>query len=94
MADSLEGWARRLLQNYELETGWPLVHEWQKRHGPLPRGKRLMPKTPFFLGGEYKLDNLWAGNPLEGMRFKGDLATQTRDLPRGTKVKLNFGPKP
>ena len=36
-------------------------------------------------GGEYKIENLWAGNPLEGMRFKGDLAMQTRHLPEGAR---------
>jgi hypothetical protein len=40
------------------------------------------------------LENLWAGNPLEGMRLKGDLAVQTRDLPNGAQVKLNLAPKP
>jgi len=49
-----------------------------------------MPKTPFFLGGEYKVENLWAGSALEGMRFKADLAIQTRDLPEGAKVKLGL----
>jgi hypothetical protein len=94
MADSIEAWAGVILRNYETETGWPLVHEWQAKNGPLPLGKRLMPKTPFFLGGEYKIENLWAGNPLEGMMFKADLALQTRDLPEGAKVKLKVAPKP
>jgi hypothetical protein len=53
-----------------------------------------MPKKPFFTGGEYTLDNLWAGDPLEGMRLKADLAIQTRHLPNGAKIKLNIGPKP
>jgi|SRR5215469_2188679 len=94
VADSLESWAERILSNYRMETGWPLAHEWQAQHGPLKHGQRLMPKVPFFMGGEYKLENLWAGNPLEGMRQKGDLATQTRDLPEGAKVRLNISPKP
>jgi hypothetical protein len=94
MAESVEGWAGAILSNYRKETGWPLVHEWQEKNGRLPLGKRLMPKTPFFLGGEYNIENLWAGNPLEGMRFKADLAMQTRHLPKGAKVKLNIGPKP
>ena len=67
-----------------------MAHEWQAKNGPLPSGKRLMPKTPFFLGGEYKVENLWAGSALEGMRFKADLAIQTRDLPEGAKVKLGL----
>ena len=94
MGNSLDEWAEVILANFRIETGWPLLHEWQERYGPLPPGKRLMPKTPFFLGGEYKLDNLWAGNSLEGMRLKGDLAMQTRNLPNGATVKLNIGPKP
>lgn len=91
MADSLEKWAELILSNYQFETGWPFAHEWQKSHGALLRGKRLMPKTPFFLGGEYSVSNLWAGDPLEGMRFKADLAMQTRDLPDGSKVRLRAG---
>lgn len=94
MSDSLEKWAEVILGNHSFETGWPFVHDWQAQHGPLPRGKRLMPSTPFFLGGEYSLANLWAGDPLEGMRFKADIAMQTRDVPSGGKVKLHIGSKP
>jgi hypothetical protein len=94
MAASVEEWAAVILKNDRRETGWPFVHEWQQKNGRLPLGKRLMPKTPFFLGGEYKIENLWAGNPLEGMRLKADLAMQTRHLPEGAKVKLNVSPKP
>lgn len=88
LADSLESWANLILSGYSEETGWKLAHEWQSVHGPIPRGKRLMPKIPFFLGGQYRLDNLWLGNPLEGMRFKADIAIQTCALPDGTKIRL------
>ena len=71
-----------------------MAHEWQAKNGPLQMGERLLPKIPFFMGGEYNIENLWAGNPLEGTRVKGDLATQTRHLPSGSKVKLNIGLKP
>jgi hypothetical protein len=94
LASSIEEWAGMILSDYPRETGWPFVHEWQAKNGPLARGKRLMPKTPFFLGGEYGVDNLWAGNPLEGMRLKADLAMQTRHLPEGAQVKLNVATKP
>jgi hypothetical protein len=88
MADSLESWASLILSDYAAQTGWNLAHEWQAVHGPIPRGKRLMPKIPFIFGGEYTLDNLWVGNPLEGMLFKADLALQTRHLKDGTKIRL------
>ena len=94
MAASLEDWAGVILSDYRTQTGWPFVHEWQEKNGRLPLGQRLMPKTPFFLGGEYSIENLWAGSPLEGMRFKANLAMQTRHLPDGAKVKLNISPKP
>ena len=94
MGDSIEDWAGVILSNDRSETRWPFVHDWQLKNGPLPVGKRLLPKIPFFLGGEYKIENFWAGNPLEGMRLKGDLAVQTRHLPDGAKVKLKIAPKP
>lgn len=94
VASSLERWADKLLSDFRTETAWVLAHEWQRQKGPLPLGKRLMPKTPFFLGGAYDIENLWAGNCLEGMRLKGDLARQTRDLPEGAKVRLRIKPKP
>lgn len=93
-SDSIEKWAQRILADYRAETGWPLAQEWQQRHGPLPQGQRLMPKIPFVMGGEYNLENLWAGDAVQGMRFKGDIALQIRDVPDGGSVKLNIAPKP
>jgi hypothetical protein len=94
LADSMEGWAGKLLDDYNCETAWPLASKWQTEHGSLPAGKRLMPKIPFFLGGEYSIENLWAGDAVEGMRFKADLAMQTRDLPDGSAVTMNLTRKP
>jgi hypothetical protein len=94
IADSIEGWAEKILRDYGYETAWELASKWQADKGPLPPGKRLMPKTPFFLGGEYSMENLWAGDSVEGMRFKADLALQTRKLPGETAVRLIIGKKP
>jgi hypothetical protein len=94
MADSIQSWAEQILRDYECETAWPLARKWQVENGSLPAGKRLMPTKPFFLGGEYSTENLWAGDSVEGMRFKADLALQTRRLPDGTAVKLIIGKKP
>jgi hypothetical protein len=93
VAGDFDEWARVLLADYPMETGWTFAHEWQKEHGPFPAGKRLMPKKPFFLGGDYNLANLWAGDSLEGIRFKADLARQTRELPDGATLRLHIDPK-
>lgn len=45
-----------------------------------------MPKTPFFLGGAYSIENFWAGDAVEGM--------QTRSLPAGTRVRITLAEKP
>lgn len=94
LGDSIERWAEILLGDFNQGAGWTLASRWHGAKGPLPRGKRLMPKIPFFLDGKYSIDNLWVGDAVEGMRFKGDLAVQTRNLPEGSVVKLNIGRKP
>jgi hypothetical protein len=94
MATSIEDWAEKVVQNYSRETGWLLASKWQKAHGPLPLGKRLLPKIPFCLGGAYSLDNLWAGEAVAGMRFKADLAIKTKDLPEGSQVRFVVGKEP
>jgi hypothetical protein len=94
MADSLENWAEIILRNFDYETGWTFANKWQAENGPLPPGKRLMPKSPFFLGGAYSMENLWAGDAVEGMRLKADLAIQTKNLPDRTPVRIVLGKKP
>ncbi len=91
LADDIEQWAQTLLRDYEVLTGYPLAHQWQKQNGQLPVGKRLVPKTPFVLGGEFTLDNLHLVDAVEGMRLRADLALQIKDLPDGAQVRFSVG---
>jgi hypothetical protein len=53
--------------------------------------------APYAKFGDPQSLNLYPymkGNPLEGMRFKADLAIQTRHLREGARVKLSIAPKP
>lgn len=88
MAISLEEWTGRILDNYEYETAYPIAHEWQERNGPLAPGKRLVPKIPFILGGEYKVENLYALDAVEAMRHRADMWKQMKNLPEGAQVRL------
>ncbi|MFH8988918.1 SMI1/KNR4 family protein [Streptomyces sp. NPDC017940] len=88
-AASLEEWASRLLADFEVETGFPLMHEWQSQKGQLQQGLRLLPKRPFVLGGDYSVDNLYALDAVKGMRLRADLAVQIRDLPDGAVIKYS-----
>lgn len=88
LAENIEQWAQTLLRDYEVLTGYPLAHQWQKQNGRLPVGKRLVPKVPFVLGGEFTLDNLRLIDAVEGMRLRADLAVQIKDLPDGAQIRF------
>ncbi|GAA1923654.1 hypothetical protein GCM10009815_17820 [Nocardioides marmoribigeumensis] len=87
MGTSIEDWADQLLSDYRELTGYPVAHDWQSRHGTLVPGTRLVPKRPFVLGGAFDVANLYALDATEGMRVRGDLAAQLRDLPDGAQVR-------
>jgi hypothetical protein len=90
LARDLAGWAKVILDDYNFLTGHELAHDWQRRHGPLPAGQRLLPKTPFVMGGQFAIDNLYALDVVQGMRFRGDMARKIHDLPDGARVKLTI----
>jgi hypothetical protein len=92
IAPSFESWVSELLSNYAQLTGYPLAHSWQLINGPIPVGQRLLPKTPFILGGCYEENNLYAVDAVLGMRYRGELWEQLRDLPDGAQVRLRVLP--
>ena len=93
VADSIEDWARVVLTDCEYETAFPLAKAWQQINGVLPPTRRLAPKIPFVLGGQYCLENFWVTDAVEGMRTKADIALQIRNLPDGAKAKLRIEAK-
>jgi hypothetical protein len=87
---NLETWARALLSDYAFLTGHPLIHQWQVKNGALPVGSRLIPKIPFVLGGEYALQNLYPLEATRGMKSRGNLARQLKDLPDGARIEFRI----
>ncbi len=90
MADTLEEWSKKILENYNVLTGYQLAHDWQSKHGKLGFKKRLIPKQLFVLGGDYSVDNLGDIDSLEAMQFRGSIAQQIKDLPDGTKIEMKI----
>lgn len=88
IASSIEEWASVILSDYNLWTGYRLAHEWQTKNRAIPRGARLLPKRPFVLGGDYDAANLYACKAADGMRLRGDMAVQLKDVPDGQRVAL------
>lgn len=88
LAENIEGWAQAIVEDYNVLTGYPLAHEWQKNNGVLPSNKRLLPKIPFVAGGEFTLENLYLGSSVEGMKFRASIANQIKDLPDGAQIQF------
>ncbi len=85
----IEEWAQQMVSDYRALTGFPIAHAWQQAHGKLQPGRRLVPKRPFVLGGNFALENLYDIAAGEGMRVRAELAVQIRDLPDGATVRYS-----
>jgi hypothetical protein len=88
IANNFDEWAKSILKDYNFWTGFSLAHEWQVIHGSIPEGDRLLPKIPFVLGGEFSVGNLYQLNAVEGMKVRGDLSRQIKNLEDGTKIRI------
>lgn len=88
VAPNLEAFWEVLAFDTDYLTGRPLAIRWKSLHGLLPFGERLGSKRPFFLGGEYELDNLYSLDEVALMLVRADVYQQTRNLPDGAKVRL------
>lgn len=90
IATSLEDWASLIVEDYNYQTGYPLAHKWQEKHGSLPCGQRLVAITPFVLGGDFDITNLFALDGVKAMRYHADLALRIRGVPNGTKIEFGI----
>lgn len=90
VADSFECWAKKLLVDYNVWTGYSLAREWQKVNGALPNNQRLIPKIPFVCGGQFEFDNLSAVDAVSGMKSRANLARQILDMPDDAQIEFNI----
>jgi hypothetical protein len=86
IADSLENWAKCILEDYDFFTGFSLAHDWQKKYGLIPPNTKLIPKIPFVFGGEFNLDNLYLLDSVKAMKLRANLAKQILNCPDGTQI--------
>ena len=90
IAGTLSEWEGILMSDWRGFTGYELAHEWQTRHRSLEEGERLIPKVPFVVGGKYEVNNLYAGQIIDAMRFRASLALQIAAVPDGTAIRLTI----
>lgn len=85
---SVDLWCKDVIERPNEITGRSLLSRWESGRRVLRDGFRITPRTPLVLGGTLALDELVSIMDVELMRFRGNLATQIRDLPDGTTIKL------
>ena len=90
MAETLDDWAATILSDPDYHLGFSLAHRWQEVNGALAQGNRLAPQKPFVCGGDFEVSNLVAMEAAKAMRFRGELATQIRDVPDGSTIRFEL----
>lgn len=80
MASSLDEWAALVLADFGLWTGHEVAHDWQMRHGVIPRGSRLLPVTPFVLALPRQFSNRDIDAFSLATRARGRRGQSTNDL--------------
>ncbi len=88
IGESLDDWAEWLLAKPDQRGARSFATRWQDDHGPLGHDDRLLPMTPFVLGGEYTDENLVVRDAVTAMRARGPVAQQIHSLPEGATITL------
>ncbi len=84
----LRSWCRLMIEDSNYQTGHSLLVTWTREYERLLPVQRLGPKRPFFLGGDYSVENLYAADLFELTEFRQDVYRQTVDLPDGAKIRF------
>lgn len=89
LAENFEKWLDILYNDLDYYTGKSLACELNdKTREELTKEKRLCPKYPFILGGEYSLDNLALMGYIDNINYNSNIAKQVYNLPEGSKIKI------
>jgi hypothetical protein len=87
-AASVEEWCAALVDDPDASVVAHVARAWREARGALRPGQRLVPTKPFVIGGTNELENLYELDAVAGMRVRGSIARQIRNLPEGTDVVL------
>jgi hypothetical protein len=69
----------------------PLVETARGKLGPLEDGRKYYLVLPGVIGGRYDASNMQTLSLLELIGMRGDFAREIKDLPDGTKVRIDVG---
>ncbi len=91
IANNFNDWLDELNNDIDFYTGKSLALELNTiQRTQLTNNKRLSPKYPFILGGEYMLDNLVLKSYKENIIYNAEIANQVYNLPEGSEIKIKI----
>lgn len=91
IARDFDHFIEELFSDLDYYTGRIFIkHLNQEERYSLAYGKRLCPKYPFVLGGEYHMNNLVLKNSIENLSYCASIANQIKDLPEGSKIDIKL----
>lgn len=91
ISSGFSDWLKILNTDLDYLTGVSFTEEINNENKKaLAQSKRLCPKYPFVLGGQYSIENLVLKDYIENIQFSSSIAKQIYNLPEGAKVKINI----
>ncbi len=92
IASDYANWIDVVYDRLEYFTGINVLETWLSNN-KFSFNQRLCPKIPFIMGGEFKIDNLYAGNFPDSIKAYANIAKQVYNLPNGAQIQLNVSKK-
>lgn len=90
ISETIDKWAEAVLDDPEEYLNTFFMREWVFKHGDVPVGFRLAPKTPFVLGGEYSEENFTVLPEAELAHLKSQVAFRVKNVPDGGHLKIDL----
>lgn len=91
VASNFEDWINVINNELDYFTGINVLKTWYLDNNQLALNERLCPKIPFIIGGEFKVENLYAGEFPAFIKAYANIARQIHNLPDGTKIEIKIG---
>ncbi|WP_340067099.1 SMI1/KNR4 family protein [Ascidiimonas aurantiaca] len=89
LADSFKEWLDLLYKDLDYYNGESLAYDLNDNdRKKLVKEKRLCPKYPFILGGDYSMINLVLKDYKENLSFNASIAKQVHNLSEGSQIKI------
>jgi hypothetical protein len=89
LAENFSVFINVLLNDIEYYSGLTYEAEWNENNS-IALNQRLQAKTPFVIGGDYKVNNFYVNTYPDYLSYSADIAKQIYNLKDGEKVRLKL----